>query len=225
MKRTIYDITHSISKDIAPWPGDIEFQQDWSLRMDTADPANVSRITLSSHFGTHMDAPAHFARDGITIDEIDPEVTIGPCVVLDLRSYLEEDDLVEPDTLELASGQLYTISPSLPSRVLVCTGYVPGRPFRTDFVSFAPQAMHWLWEQGVSLVGTDAPSVDPIDSTDYPAHRASLERGMVLLEGLNLDSIQVGVYHLIALPLKIAGGEGSPVRAVLVNAGGEDSQM
>ncbi len=219
MKRIIYDITHPVSKDVAPWPGDTEFKLHWRGRMDSGADANVSGMTMSSHFGTHLDAPSHFAENGTTLDSIPPETVVGPCVVLDLRPYLE-GDLVEPETLELASGQLYTLSPSLPPRVLTRTGYTPARPFRTDFVSFAPRAVDWLWERGVYLLGTDAPSVDPIDSPDYPAHRASLERDMVLLEGLNLARITPGVYQLIALPLKITGGEASPVRAILMDANG-----
>ncbi|MFO8059086.1 MAG: cyclase family protein [Bacillota bacterium] len=216
MKRLIHDITLPVSEDIAPWPGDAGFKLNWKRRISSGDAANVSALSLSSHFGTHMDAPSHFIRDGITIDQIPPEIVMGPCAVLDLRPHLE-DDLAGADVLQQAAGQLYTMAPSLPPRILMRTGYVPGRPFRTDFVSLAREAVDWLLQREVFLLGTDAPSIDPVDSTSHPAHRATLESGMVLLEGLNLDGVSPGVYHLVALPLKIVDAEGSPVRAVLTD--------
>lgn len=209
------DISHNLSADMAAWPGDTEFQLAWTQRLDDGSCVNVSRLTLSPHSGTHVDAPLHFTADGASVDELPLSLLIGRCVVLDLGPHLPQDEdrpEITASVLELSAGDLVDgISP----RVLVRTGYVFGRPFNTHFAHFSPDAADWLASRGVRLLGTDAPSVDDFDSKNMEAHRACVSRGVTILEGLNLHEVNPGTYRLIALPMKIAGAEGAPVRAVL----------
>jgi arylformamidase len=103
-------------------------------------------------------------------------------------------------------------------RVLFKTGSFPDpEHFNTDFCSLSPELVDHLAQAGVVLVGLDTPSVDPVDSKALQAHNAIYRADMAILEGVVLDAIAPGVYTLIALPLKIEGGDASPVRAVLVD--------
>lgn len=209
------DITHSLSREMAAWPGDTEFRLAWTQRLDDGAPVNLSRLTLSPHTGTHIDAPVHFTDDSPSVDQLPLSLLIGSCLVVDLRPHLSPDTdrpEITVTALEASADQLET---AVPTRVLVRTGYAFGRPFNTDFAHFSTGAIRWLASRGVCLLGTDAPSVDDFDSKGMEAHLACVNHGITILEGLNLHEVNPGSYHLIALPMKIAGAEGAPVRALL----------
>lgn len=215
MTAPIIDITHNLSAEMASWPGDTEFQLEWTQRLDGGGAVNLSRLTLSPHSGTHIDAPLHFSAHGASVDELPLSLLIGRCVVLDLRPHLWQDEDRPEITASLLEESSSDSVDALSSRVLVRTGYAFGRPFNTDFAHFSPGAVGWLASRGVRLLGTDAPSVDDFDSKTMEAHLACLHNDVTVLEGLNLGEVNPGTYRLIALPMKIAGAEGAPVRAVL----------
>jgi len=152
-------------------------------------------FSMSSHLGSHADAPAHLFSDGATIGRLPLEAYVGPARVLDLPGRGE----VGPDSLPKKGLGV--------ARILFRSG---GR------ASLSPLAAIELVDKGARLVGTDAESIDAEDADDLPAHRALLSRGVALLEGLELDHVAPGDYQLIALPLKFAGLDASPVRAVLI---------
>jgi arylformamidase len=152
-------------------------------------------FTMSSHLGTHADAPSHVLRDGAAIGEASLSAFVGPARVVELPGRGE----VGPDSLPRESLRA--------RRVLFRTR---GRTF------LAPLAAVRLAEAGAVLVGTDAMSVDPEDAEDLPVHRTLLSRGIMLLEGLNLDGIDPGDYQLIALPIAFRSLDASPVRAILI---------
>lgn len=205
----LYDITHPLGNGSAPWPGDTAFSLELTWRMAEGASVNVSRLTLSPHNGTHADAPFHYDPNGLTMAEVPPDRYIGPArlVALEGRASVSLADLAKLDL----SGT---------TRLLVRTGSCPDPiHFYPDFTYFEPAAVAYLAQNGIGLIGTDAHSMDPADSKDLPAHHACRGAGILILENLNLATVPTGDYELIALPLKLAGADGSPVRAVLRERG------
>ncbi|HET6470019.1 MAG TPA: cyclase family protein, partial [Geminicoccaceae bacterium] len=155
--------------------------------------------------GTHVDAPLHYDPAGAPAGEIPLDVLLGPCRVLDVT---RADGLVAVSDL---AGRIDGVV-----RLLLRTKPAtdPGR-WDPDFTAVAPDAMRHLGDGGVRLIGTDAPSVDPEQSKTLDAHMVARAEGMTILEGLVLDGVPPGDYELIALPLRFARLDASPVRAVL----------
>lgn len=204
MTRRIWDISQTLRPGLPVWPGDTEFAFERSWRMEDGSPVNVGRMTMSTHSGTHGDAPLHYAADGLDAAGMALDPYIGECLVVDARG---------------AKGQVQMADlPPLcgATRVLLRTFEAfPHDHWDSAFTAIDAQVIHWLAEHSVVLIGTDAPSVDPQDSKTMDAHRAVLSHDMRILEGLVLDDVPAGRYELVALPLKIAGGDAGLCRAVL----------
>ncbi len=174
--------------------------------MEGACPVNVGRVTLSPHTGAHADAPLHYARDGVAIGDVPLDAYLGPARVIHC---IGARPLVEPHHLE---GTL----DGLPPRVLLRTyTRAPIEQWDSAFCAIAPATIAMLAQRGVRLIGIDTPSIDPQESKTMDAHRAVHAAGMAILEGLVLDRVPAGDYELIALPLRFAALDASPVRAVL----------
>jgi arylformamidase len=206
----IFDISRSIQPSTATWPGDASFSAEWTMKRAEGASVNLSAIRLSSHTATHADAPFHVDDSGNTIDQLPLSAFIGPSTVVAI-----------PDgTAFIRPAHLQPHEDHLSGRVLFKTqaSKVPDSEWPEAFPAFAPETIEWLAERSVHLIGTDAPSVDPVDSTDLPAHHALRRHQIVNLEGLQFRSVDPGAYRLVALPLKILDLDASPVRAVLVRA-------
>ncbi|GGA88898.1 arylformamidase [Ornithinibacillus halotolerans] len=199
------DITQALTNDMAHWPGDRPFTFEVAATKEQTGSANVGKITTSVHMGTHVDAPFHFSNDGDTIDKIPIETYIGEAKVIDVSKY----DSITPNVLE--QFQLDGVK-----RLLLRTS-LPNNPkyFPEEIPFLDPSIAPYLSELGILLLGVDMPSVDPITSKTLDTHHALHKHGIYILENLMLDHIDIGNYELIALPLKIVGADGSPVRAVL----------
>lgn len=204
MERRIWDISQRLHSGLPVWPGDTAFQQAQTWQMSDSVPVNVSALTMSTHSGSHADAPLHYAADAADIASVALQPYIGECLVVDAHGAKGEIEIGDLPHLHSAD------------RVLFRTYHqFPYDAWREDFTAIAPEAICWLAAQGVKLVGTDAPSIDPQNSKDMAAHKAVLKADMRVLEGLVLDDVPEGRYELIALPLRIVGGDASPVRAIL----------
>ena len=202
----ILDISSPLSPDLAVWPGDAPFLREPQLRLAAGDPVDLSTMRTTLHIGTHADAPSHVIQGGQTIDELDLSPFLGPCEVIAVN--LPVGERILPRHL---SGPIQA------PRVLFKTGSCPDPSrFNEAFNSLSPELIGCLAEQGCVLLGLDTPSVDPLDSQEYESHRALFERGIQSLEGLRLEDARPGLYTLVALPLRIEGGDASPVRAVLM---------
>ncbi len=186
----LIDITRELMR--APvYPGDPAPQLQPLSRMLHGDVCNTTAISACLHNGTHMDAPRHFLPDGTAIDQVDLETCIGECVVIECDGLLLGDRAEE-------------LLPHLKKRVL----------FKGS-VQLSPSAAFVLSDAGVLLLGVEGQSVAPPQYT-AEVHRQLLGTGMVLLEGLDLTEAKAGeTYLLMAAPIKIAGADGAPVRAVL----------
>ena len=201
----LYDITPRIDLSTPVWPGDAPFE----LRPISAiaDGATVDLCALSTtlHLGAHADAPRHSERDGAGIAEMPLEAYLGPCRVMRVPPLA----LIEPHHLK-------GVDVARPPRLLLRTDSVRDRSvFPQQFSALSPALAALLVDRGVLLVGIDTPSIDPFASKTLDAHHLLFRRGVANLEGLNLEGVPDGIYELIALPLRIAGGDASPVRAVL----------
>ena len=207
--RRIRDISQVLRPGLPVWPGDTAFAQVRTWQMEEGSPVNVSAFTCSTHSGAHADAPLHYAADAPDIASVDLAPYIGECVVIDARgcgAAIEVADLSERDAALLDGAQ----------RVLFRTfERFPHERWDPDTTAIAPETVDWLGERGVRLIGIDTPSIDPQDSKTMAAHKAVLRADMRVLEGLVLDGVEAGRYELVALPLAIAGGDASPVRAIL----------
>ena len=206
MSLRVWDITQPVRPRIPVWPGDTEYGEERTWAIGPGCPVNVSRLTLSTHTGTHADAPLHYDAAGLPIGAVDLAPYLGPCRVLDVT---EHGGRVEAAQLE---GRLEGVPP----RVLLRTyRRFPADAWDPGFAALAPEAVEALAAAGVVLVGTDAPSLDPQEAKELRAHDAVRRHRMAILEGLVLDGVPDGDYELIALPLRLAAADASPVRAVL----------
>ncbi|MCQ8278735.1 arylformamidase [Acetobacteraceae bacterium KSS8] len=206
MAADLIDISQPLRSDMPYWPGDTPFETEpvWQIGPDC--PVSVSRFGCSTHAGTHADAPSHYDADGAAIDALDLDPFLGPATLIDARAF---GPVVTPEQL----------GPALPAsvrRVLLRTwDRFPHAAWRDDFITLHPEAVSLLAERGARLVGVDAPSIDPRTAKRLHAHDAARAAGLRILEGLVLDHVAPGEYELIALPLRLAGLDASPVRAVL----------
>jgi len=201
----LWDISPAIGPGFPVFPGDTPFAQRWTWTLDERCPVNVSELTLSPHTGAHTDAPLHYDPRGASIAEVDLAAYLGPCRVLHaigVAARIEPRHLLE----RLADT---------PPRVLVRTYARVPPQWDAEFTAFAPSTIDALHELGVRLIGIDTPSLDPATSRTLDSHQRVRAHGMAILEGVVLDAVAEGDYELIALPLKIAGCDASPVRAVL----------
>jgi len=202
----IYDISVPLAEGLPSWPGDPCLRIEPVLRLEQGDGARVSRITLGDHSGTHLDTPAHILTDGATLDGIPLSRLLGRALVVDLRGCAAVG-LSELAGLPLAGEE----------RLLLRTdnSALWSRPdFSPEFVALTAEGADYLVGKGIRLVGIDYLSIESFYG-DGAVHRTLLGNDLVILEGLDLTEVPAGVYELVCLPLRIAGGAGAPVRAVL----------
>lgn len=205
-----YDITLTISPDLPTWPGDPGIEIQRVEKIEDGSNANVSRVDMGVHTGTHVDAPFHFLQDGITVDQLNLNLLTGRAYVLHLPGV----DVITAEVLEEAQ------IPPRTRRVLFKTSNSDlwakeGSVFNTDFVGLSDDGAEYLVRRGVKLVGMDYLSVAPYKES-RPTHERLLEAGVVIVEGLDLSEVTQGRYTIYCLPLKIANSDGAPARAILI---------
>lgn len=200
------DATLPLTDAMPVWPGDPQIAV---RRIDIDAPPHhiaLSELHLSSHSGTHFDAPSHFLPDGATLDSIAPEAAIGPCRVIDVCGAR----IIEQS--HLAAALI-----SRPERLIIKTGAaerLPAGEFPTDYPGLSEEAARGIVASGVGLVGIDAPSVGAFENPG-PVHEILLSAGIVIIELLLLTNVPAGRYEMIALPLRIAAADGAPARVLL----------
>jgi arylformamidase len=211
---TWYDLSPPLHSGMTVWPGDTPFSLDRISRMETGAASNVSSIHMSLHAGAHADAPVHLADGAPGVDEAPLDTWVGPATVIHRLGAKR----IGPEDLEgLPSGI---------ERLLIRTrkAGAPDAPdsprpapdrFDPDFAFLDPEAARFLASRRLRLLGIDSLSVDAFDAGDLESHRVLLTGGVAILEGIDLARVPEGDYELIALPLRVAGADGSPVRAVL----------
>jgi arylformamidase len=207
----IFDLSVGISPTLPVWPGNPGIEIARVQNMDKGDHANVSKLALGAHTGTHVDAPVHFINGAAGVDTLPLEVLVGPAVLIDLPNVKA---VTAPD---LEGAQIPAGTERLLIKTHNSTYWANGdTEFHTDFAGVADDAAHWLVEHKVKLVGVDYLSVAPWKQST-PTHRTQLEAGVVVVEGLNLSAIQPGQHSFTCLPMKIVGSDGAPARAIIID--------
>lgn len=207
----LIDISPAISPQTPVWPGDtpVAFSRTWD--MGEGSPVNVSKTVMSTHTGAHADAPLHYTADGADIASVSLEPFIGPATVIHALGAAERVSLSQLHA-GLSDAGLTKPEP----RLLIRTyARAPQDSWDDAFCAVAPELIDWFAQAGGVLIGIDTPSLDPQDSKTMDAHHRVAAAGMRVLEGLVLDAVPAGRYELIAPPLKLAGLDAAPVRAVL----------
>lgn len=207
MVQKIFDISRTINPAIAVWPGDTPFSAKVITEIKGGATINLTTLILSSHTGTHVDAPYHFVDDDLTMERVPLEAYMGPATLVTVQR--EEGALTPADFPELDWSHV--------KRLLVhsTASNKPVDQFPLQFVYPSPELADFMAHYGIVLFGSDAPSMDEMTSKTLPGHKALRRNGIAILEGLLLTGVPDGHYELIALPLKLEGGDGSPVRAIL----------
>ncbi|PWH12481.1 MAG: cyclase [Anaerolineae bacterium] len=208
---SIYDISLTLSARLPVWPGDPPVVLEQVEAMDKGAEYNMTRLAMSVHAGTHVDAPHHFLNDGRTVEALSLEVLTGLCYVVQLPHDVDEITAEVLRRTPLPEGMERILFGTRNSR-----WWAQGvEEFQTDFVAISEDGAQWLVERGVKLVGVDYLSVAPYHAS-VPTHRILLQAGVIALEGVNLSQVPRGFYDLYCLPLKLAGSDGAPARAILV---------
>jgi len=200
----IFDITRPLYAGMPVWPGDPEVRLDALSSVERGDAFTLSRLTLGTHTGTHLDAPRHVWAGGKGVDELPLEAFVGRATVVDVSSC----------SAHLGVACLAEKVPAGCRRLLLKT---QGKDTTESPAKvLTPEAAAWIATQGMLLVGTDQASLDPPEVGTGAAHRLLLGAGIILVENLALEGIAPGEYDLICLPLKLRQGDGAPVRAILI---------
>jgi arylformamidase len=214
----IFDISRALSDDLAPWPGDTPFHFELKWKMAEGATVNVGAINMGVHNGTHADAMFHFDESGDPIDRMPLEAYVGNAVVVDLTKLFVGIGEGLDRTRPIGVGDLEVFSTSLDQapRLLLKTGVWKDSKVFPDWIPvIARDVSEWLRERKVKLLGLDLPSVDPIEAKKLTNHYALAAARIAIVESLDLSEVEAGIYHFSALPLKIAGGDAGPVRAIL----------
>ena len=208
MASTWIDVSVTLRTGMVSWPGDPPALISHALDMERGYPCTVSLLEMGTHTGTNMDAPAHFVRGGIGIDDMPLDAAIGSARVIPIR----DRKSIKPDELirhAIRRGERVLFKTHNSDHCWDTDSFVE------DFVYLSATAAQYLAERQVRLVGIDYLSVGGFRADGVEAHQALLKAGIWVIEGLNLKRVRPGRVQLVCLPLKIAGGDGAPARALV----------
>jgi arylformamidase len=209
----IHDVSLVLRPDMITWPGEPAPRIEPLRRIAKGDTANVSVVTLSDHAGTHVDPPVHFVEGGNTVDKLPTESLVGPCIVV----AFDGPGHVSAEWLDRAK------IPAGTERILFKTRNSPRwgdskAQFTRDFTTINASAAKWCVDHGVKLVGIDYLSIEPQgpEKEGYPVHMTLLRANVVIIEGLDLSTVNPGQYELVCGPIKLLNGDGGPARVFLI---------
>ena len=208
MSKKWIDISVTIRTGMARWPDNPEVRVERMMDMERGHVCTVSTLSMGSHTGTHMDAPAHFIRHGQGLDQMPLEATIGPARVIAIRNReAVKVDEIHPRKIRRGERILFKTRNSTRSWKMDA--------FDEDFVYISKEAAQYLAERKIRAVGVDYLSVGGYRRDGVETHKALLGAGIWIIEGLNLAKVAPGRYELVCLPLKILNSDGAPARAIL----------
>lgn len=204
MAKKIFDISMALDAQTPEWPEDVPFNFRLSVTQEQSGSVNIGELSTSTHMGTHIDAPFHYDKNGMKVDELPLDVYLTKAQVVDVA-----------EIQNVSVENLPEIAEDVQAVLLRTAAWQDRTAFPVSWPEFDTAIAEWMARKGIRLLGVDVPSVDPQTSKDLPMHQAMNRNGRFILEGIVLDGVPAGVYQLAALPLKITGADGSPVRAVL----------
>ncbi|KAA0548149.1 arylformamidase [Bacillus sp. BGMRC 2118] len=202
---TWIDISQPLCNKTAGWQGDTPYSYSLKWTKEETGSVNVGRFEMSTHLGTHIDAPFHFDNQGKKVIDLDPNRYIGRAQIIEVS---------KQDVISLKYFQKYNLKEV--SMVLLKTlAWVDRTVFPQRIPVVEEGVIPYLAERGINLFGIDLPSVDHLDSKELSIHHELTKYDIHILEGIVLDDVKEGICDLIALPLPLVEGDGSPVRAVI----------
>ena len=205
------DISAAVCPETAPiFPDDPPVHFRWAKQIAKGDKDNLSAMDMGLHTLTHVDAPLHFVENGTTIDEVPISKLIGPARVISIDVSV---DVI--DAAELCKHDLVGVKRILFRTRASTKNWLYDREFHRDYTGIAPDAARKIVEAGIDLVGVDYLSAEQFQAKDAPTHKTLLSNNVLIVEGLDLRNVTEGDYTLIVLPLKLAGREAAPARALL----------
>jgi len=205
----VFDLTLPIRNNMLVWQGDSPPSLSQIATVKKHGVA-LSQFNFGSHTGTHVDAPKHFLTKGKGVNKISLEKLIGNCRVLDL-THLKGNEILASDLKPFGIKE--------GDRILFKTGnfrLLKKKSFPKTYVSLSLEASRFLVQKKINLVGTDFLGIEKKSSPGHPVHKALLSKGIVIVEGLDLEKIPQGKYKIICLPLRV-DSDGSPARVVLIS--------
>ncbi len=207
--RKLYDISVLLGDESIVYPGDTPYRRTMVQTLESGDDCNLSGITMSAHAGTHLDAPYHFLKNGKTIDQFPVEKFILSARVVPIQNCVAIEP-VELENVDVRPGEAVLFKTRNSTE-----GRIENDVFQENFVYLSAKGADWCVHNGIGLVGIDYLSIERFGSKNFTIHRKILANDIPILEGINLKSVPEGRYTLYCFPLKIKGGDGAPVRAVL----------
>lgn len=204
----LIDVSVLLAQGIPTYPGNPEFELSAVKRVAQGASSNVSRVSMGTHTGTHVDAPRHFFDDKPGVDALPLDLLIGRTRVIDLphRGGITEAHLAAAGLREDLRVLFRTPNSAL---------WNSSDGFHQDYTYLTEGGARFLVAQGVKVVGVDYLSVEQFKKAGAPAHHELLGNGIVIIEGLNLSDVEPGAYEMYCLPLRIAGSDGAPARVIL----------
>ncbi|MDD1753149.1 MAG: cyclase family protein [Methanotrichaceae archaeon] len=206
----VYDVSVLISENMVSYPGDMPYERKMISRLSDGQPYNLSALILGAHAGTHLDSPAHFLKDGKTLDQYPTKRFIMPAHVVSIK----DESSIGPwclKDIKIEKGDALLFK-TQNSRI----GLMRRNSFSKKYVYMSKAAAELCVEMGVNLVGIDYLSIDRYGEESVPAHKSLLGKDVLILEGIDLAEVPEGSYTLFCLPLRIKDSEGAPARAVLM---------
>ncbi|HEY0873073.1 MAG TPA: cyclase family protein [Vicinamibacterales bacterium] len=203
----LLDVTVPLAPGVVTYPGNPEFEFEPITRIADGASSNVSRLTLGTHTGTHVDAPKHFIDDGASVEKLPLNLLIGRTRVIEIgtRGPITAEDLMAAGLREDLRVLFKTPNSALWN----------SDAFHTDYAHLSEAGARYLVDQGVKVIGIDYLSIEQFKKPGAPAHKTLLSNGVIIIEGLNLSEAEPGMYEMYCLPLPVSGGDGAPARVVL----------
>lgn len=206
----ILDVSVPMREHMPQWDGEDILRTD-PIERTPEDLVNVTRLTLTTHTGTHVDAPRHFVHEGKALDEIALDRWVGPALVVDCTSLHRDITGEDLDGLDIPAGTTRLIFKTRNSELWEAQP----QTFVFNYIALAPSGAQWVVNRQIRLVGIDYLSIGSVDDDGVECHLMLLRNEVLIVEGLNLSQVQAGPYELLCFPLSIAGSDGAPARVAL----------
>jgi len=202
----IIDISIPIEESIVTYPGDAKFSKTPICTIERSG-CNMMKLILGTHTGTHIDAPLHFLQDGLSIDKVPLSHFIGKTQVIEISEKEITEEIIRRKMKPGIEIVLFKTKNS---------ALYKERKFIKDYTYLTEDGARFLVKKGIKLVGIDYISIEKFGTPDFRVHKILLQANICILEGINLLDVEESIYTLIAMPLRLKGLDGSPVRAVLI---------
>lgn len=205
----IIDISLEIEPEMIIWPGGAPVKISQYCSIDDGKGVNCSKIEMDMHAGTHIDVPLHFISNGKSTSNADLERFIGEAKVfcIDTEQHIGSSQL---ESLGICEGDIVLLNVARNNKLLA------DKRFHEDFLALNKEGAKYLVDKKIKAIGINYYSIEGYNSNGFPVHKTLLQNDIAIIEGLKLDGVKEGKYSFISLPLKFRNGNGSPVRAILI---------